>query len=599
MKKIILLFAALMAIVASEAKVIKITLTDGTTKVYTSSELSAIDFNDDGSLTITTYDGQQLPALAADFSTLELGDEAAITAIIPDTLNFSYDVDGNAIDLHSNRPIVKVNYVYPSQDPWGNAISLSGTMLIPEEIWNGTTRSEGILMVNHYTKFHRDEAPTISNGEIESMLLSNQLKPNYIIVESDFYGFGATVRFPQAFMQGLVNARSSLDGLLAARSLLDEQGIAYGPLCFNIGYSSGGFDALAAQKLRDMEYADRISFDKTFAGGSPNDVRECYRQYVIIDSIAYNAIPVLLMVSTKETQHLDIDYSEVFQPYICDRIDELVNSKAYSSWPVCDSIGREKKIHEILTADYCDLGSEKCRQLQNILQSFNIGDDSWTPDTTQRIYLIHSRGDDYVPVQAARPLIDFLSARGFEPSIIPGKTRLQTNFVVTNLGHLKTTLIYMVQTLAAITAWPQMYTDGQLNPLCQDVIDRIDLSDPVQVLRWLDEHGVDCRTIINGLIEKLGQQTGSEGDMDMFEMLMMLDETLGKVGLTLTDLTEMTSDSGIDLMQFIISLFSYLTEEQPADAARVMRAMQQTMQLPSQTNEQLLRQWLRDGGVEF
>ena len=115
----------------------------------------------------------------------------------------------------------------------------------------------------------------------------------------------------------------------------------------------------------------------------------------------------------------------------------------------------------------------------------------------------------------------------------------------------------------------------------------------------LGEHGVDCRTIINGLIEKLGQQTGSESDMGMFEMLMMLDETLGKVGLTLTDLTEMASDSGIDLMQFIISLFSYLTEEQPADAARVMCAMQQTIQLPSQTNEQQLRQWLRDGGVEF
>ena len=599
MKKIVLFLMALMAMVSSEAKVVKITLTDGTIKVYTSSELSAIDFNDDGSLTITTYDGQQLPALAADFSTLELGDEAVITDIFPDTLRFDIDAGDVLIDLQSERPIMKVNYVYPSQDPWGEPITLSGTMLIPEEIWNGKTASEGILMVHHYTKFNRDEAPTIENGAIENMLLSNPLKPNYIIVESDFYGFGATVRFPQAFLQGLVNARSSLDGLLAARDLLDEQSLDYGPLCFNIGYSSGGFDALAAQKLRDLEYADRISFDKTFSGGGPSDVCEAYRLYVEIDSTAYNAVPLLLMVCTKETQKLDIDYADVFQPYISGRIDELILSKAYSSWPVCDSIGREKKVHEILSEAFCDLQSEESKRIQDILRGFNLTRDDWTPDPTQRIYLFHSRGDDYVPVQCARPMISFLKSKGFEPSIIPGKTNLQTNFVVTNMGHLKATLVYFVQTLAAITAWPEMYTDGQLNPLSQAIIDRIDFRDPVQVLRWLDEHGVDCRTIINGLIEKLGEQTGSGGDMSLFEMLMMLDETLGKVGLTLTDLTEMASDSGIDLMQFIISLFSYLTEEQPADAAPVMRAMQQTIQLPSQTNEQLLRQWLRDGGVEF
>ena len=124
---------------------------------------------------------------------------------------------------------------------------------------------------------------------------------------------------------------------------------------FNIGYSSGGFDALAAQKLRDREYADRISFDKTFSGGGPSDVREAYRQYVETDSTAYNAVPLLLMVCTNETQQLGLDYSDVFQPYIGNRIGELILSKEYSSWPVCDSIGREKKIHEILTETYCNL----------------------------------------------------------------------------------------------------------------------------------------------------------------------------------------------------------------------------------------------------
>ncbi len=413
MKKILLSLFFLLVCIATEAKVIKVTLTDGTVKVFTSSELSAIDFNDDGTIVITTYDGQQLPALDAELAELTISEETTVTEVFADTLRFNIDADGTPVDLHSERPITKVNYVYRSVDPQGQPIMLSGTILIPENIWKKDVRSEGILMVNHYTKFHRNEAPTVSNGELENILLANPLNPNYIIVESDFYGFGATVRFPQAFLQGLVNARSSLDGLLAAREVLAEMDIASGPLCFNIGYSSGGFDALAAQKLRDMEYADRISFDKTFSGGGPSDVREAYRQYVLTDSTAYNAVPLLLMVCTNETQQLGIDYDKVFQPYISNKIDDLVLSKNYSSWPVCDIIGREKKVHEILADVYCDLSSPESMAIQNLLEGFNLDNDDWTPDPTQRIFLFHSRGDDYVPIESARSMIPFFKSKGF------------------------------------------------------------------------------------------------------------------------------------------------------------------------------------------
>lgn len=577
MKRIMMILAAIVAMaVSAEAKIVKITLADGTQRIYTSSELSAIDFNDDGTMTVTTYDGQLLEAIDADLDSLEIGDEATVTTVFPDTLSFKIDVDGIPVDLHTTRPVTKVNYVYPSTDPYGESITLSGTILIPNEIWCGLVKCDGILMVNHYTKFHRNEAPTISNGEIENMFLANPLRPNYIIVESDLYGFGATVRFPQAFMQGLVNARASLDGLLAARDLLDQTGFDYGPLCFNIGYSSGGYDALAAQKLRDMEYADRISFDKTFAGGSPSDVCEAYRQYVITDSTAYNCVPMLLFVATNEIQRLGLDYADVFQPYIC------------------DSIGREKKIHEILVEPYCDLTSEQSQAMQEVLRSFNMTNDDWTPDLTQRIYLFHSRGDDYVPIQCARPMIPFLKSKGFEPSIIPGRTNLQTNFVVTKMGHLTATLIYFVQSLAAVKAWPLMYTDGQLNPayaylVSQDV-------DIVATMRQLDAMGIDCRAIINGILSAMTGNSGEGGTLDMQTLVLLLSEQLAKVDLTMQDLTEMSADSGLDLPQLIVQLMVYFNEQpvQPSrKAVRLYQAMED-MQTPADRYEQQLRDWLRD-----
>lgn len=635
MKKILNTLLLLLACVATEAKVIKVTLADGTVKVYTSSELSAIDFNDDGTLTVTTYDGQQMPALGAAFDELTIGDEPAITEVFPDTLSFNIDADGTPVNLHTDRAIMKVNYVYPSVDPFGEPVTLSGTILIPEDIWTGQSRSEGLLMVNHYTKFHRNEAPTISNGELENILLANPFYPKYIIVESDFYGFGATVRFPQAFMQGMVNARSSLDGLLTARELLTQMGFDYGPLCFNIGYSSGGFDALAAQKLRDMEYADRITFDKTFSGGGPSDVREAYRQYVLTDSTAYNAVPLLLMVCTNETQHLGLNYSDVFQPYIAGRIDELILSKAFSSWPVCDSIGREKKIHEILSPTYCNLDSPESQFMQQLFTSFSMNNDDWTPDPSQRIFLFHSRGDDYVPIQSARPMIPFFKAMGFQPSIIPGRTNLQTNFVVRNLGHLSATFIYYIQTLAAIEAWPKMYVDGQLRPEYQALVS-VDF-DIVQCMRQLDAMGFDCRGLISNIVAIMTGNQGGEGtQLDPQTITALLNQQLEKLGITQQELMEMSEDSGLDLNKLITDLIVYFSEQpetdgegeghQPGDqtegnddgegegegntegngeskgagatapqqrAARLIKAIE-TPVTPVAKNVQLLHEWLRD-----
>ncbi|MBR6275655.1 MAG: hypothetical protein IKR31_01790, partial [Prevotella sp.] len=493
MKKILLTLLALVAVMAVNAKIVKIKIADGTMKVFTTSELSSIDFNDNGTLKVTTYQGEVLEGLDAKFDELEIGSEPIIYEQYPDKLSFNIDADGIPVDLHQTRSIMKLNYVYPSVDPYGASISLSGTMLIPMNLWEGKDKCEGILLMSHYTKFHKDEAPTRENGELENMFLANPLNPNFIIIESDFFGFGATERFPQAFLQGTPNAYATLDGLLAARKLLDEMGFDYGPLLFNIGYSSGGYDALIVQKVRDMEYADEVEFDKTFAGGSPSDVCEAYRQYVLIDETAYNAVPLLLMVCTKETQMLSIDYKDVFQPYICDRIDELILSKEYSSWPVCDSIGREKKVHEILSETYCDLDSPESQAVQDLLKTFNV-DHNWVTDPSQPLYIFHSRGDDYVPLQSARPILSYLRENGYTPHIIPGKTNLQTNFIVPKLGHLSATSIFFIQSLAAVAAWPQMYTNDRLNPEYEQLIEQSD--DPVELMRQLDAMGIDCRAII-------------------------------------------------------------------------------------------------------
>lgn len=595
MKKILFSIVMLMACVASQAKVIKITFADKTQKVLTSSQLSSIDFNDDGTLTVTTFNGEKMQAMEASFDELTIGDDETVMETIDRTSVFIYDSQ----QLFT-RETQQINFVYPSTDPDGNAITLSGSILMPQNIFNGEAKSEGILLFNHFTIFDKDECPTRGYFYLEDMFLANPLNPNYIVVESDFYGFGVTERFPQAYLQGMCNSRANLDCLIAARRILGDMGIDYGPLTFNIGYSSGGFDAMATQKCRDMEYITEAWFDKTFAGGGPYDIKECYRQYVIQDETAYNAVPLLLMTSLNETQKLGLSYDDIFQPEVAELIDVVVMSKDYSSWPVCDRVGREKKIHEILSEPYCDLSSPESAFVQGLMDKLSIAN-GWIPDASQHIYLMHSRGDDYVPVESARPILSFLSQSGYTPSIIPGKTNLQTNFVIRDMGHLSATLVFLAQSVAAISAWPYMYDNRMLKPEYQQIYDAMDnLPELVQVLRQMESMlGVDLRPAIKEILSylPLGEDGETPATLDVATLKQAIASAMSSLDVPVTDFYEMLKDSGYDVDELLSNFVSYLNEESSgakrANApARLMQAVDNMETTPQLQNERQLFNWL-------
>ncbi|MBR5102797.1 MAG: hypothetical protein IK092_06700, partial [Muribaculaceae bacterium] len=515
--------------IKSNALLIEYKLSDGTHSAITSSELSSIDFNDDGTVTFTTYDGQVIDGFDAKFEELELGSKEFL---LPQTLDSIIGFEYAGISV-GKRSVREFFFLYPTVDPQGDSITMSGRIIIPTNILNGEAPSQGLILMNHYTIFSRDQAPSTGFTTLEALFLANPLNPDYILIESDFYGFGATVRFPQAYLQGTVNAHATIDCLISCRKLLEEMGIDYGPLVFNVGYSSGGFDALATQKLRDNEFRDVIKFDKTFAGGAPSDINRCYREYIDIDSTAYNAVLAMLLVSTEDTQHLGISYDDVFQPYIAEKIDLWINSKEFNSAQVCDSIGREKKVHEILMPTYCDLESEESLEVQKMFVKNSIATD-WNADPESKLYIFHSRGDDYVPIQSARPVLRHLENCGFTPSLIAGKTNLQTNFIIPYFGHLSSTLVYLVQTVSAINSWPKMYTDGVLNEEYQQMLPND--PDVVAFLRNLDNAGFNCRGLILDVMSLIEEDEDGEPSEFIAAILAKLDE----MGLNKQALLEMS-----------------------------------------------------------
>ena len=607
MKKILLALIAMVACTTINAKVVKITSRDKTTKVYTSSQLSAIDFNDNGTTTIKGFDGQVLAELSSEVEDVEISDTEAITEIKPIIMEFKPELlDAikdpakdlkylETVDPLDSRAAHQINFVYPSIGPDG-PVTLSGCIFVPDEIWNAEKNSEGIVLFNHFSTSSPEFLPSNGMAFLESWFLANPLKPDFIIVESDLYGWGVTERFPQAYQQGDLNGQASVDALLAARRILRNLSVNTGILNFNVGYSSGGFDALATQRVRDMNYPYEIVFDKTFAGGAAADLERAYTDMVKRDSTGFTASIPLLLVATNETQKLGLNYEDVFTEELYSRLDELVFSKKYTVFAMSRAIGRNKKIHEMLKAPYLDLESPESKFMQDVYERISLTN-GWVPNPAQRIFIYHSRTDDIVSVQSCRNLLKLFKENGYEPSIIPGATNLQTNFVMP-IGHMQGVLPWFIQTLAAIKAWPYMYYDGELNDTYKFLVDQTK-NDPIALLRYFDSIGFDCRGVIKQLLDL--NPNYLFGEVDEASLAADVMTVCQLLGISYEDFNEMMEDSGVDFEAFLIELTRYINENPGQDIfkgdIRTLRSSNDQVN-PVEEYENQLYDWLKANGVE-
>ncbi len=614
MKKILLALIALVACTTINAKVVKITLKDKTMQVYTSSQLSAIDFSDNGTVTITSYDGNVLMK-DAEVDDVNITEEEAITTVTAKTMDFNIALFSALADMKdgdmggvakaqeepniiSSRGVHQINFVYPSLDPYGEPITMSGVMWIPDEIWNAEVNSEGLILFNYFTQTKSASLPSRGAAIFEPMFICNPLKPNYIIVESDLYGWGATERFPATYLQGETDGRANIDCLLAARRLLGKLSIHPGILNFNVGYSAGGFNALATQKVRDRDFRYEVCFDKTFAGGSASDLKLSYRGMVECDQMGLTGVLPAWIVSTNEIQKLGLDYNQLFQPRISPFIAQAVLSKNYNPYALSFMVGWNSKVHEILGDAYCDLNSPESKYLQDVMESMNLAND-WLPNPTQRLYILHSCADDIVPVQAGRALLPFLKANGYEPSIIPGATTLQTNFVISDT-HMAVLPYYFIQTMAAIVAWPIMYYHGELNANYKFLVDQT-RKDPIALMRYFDSIGFDCRSMIKALLA-LNPTTMPYYKIEEETLEEDLTIVCEQIGITYEELCQMMEDSGIDLKTFVIELVRYINENPEQDIfnadIRTLRSSSDKVN-PVEENENLLHDWLKANGLNM
>lgn len=492
-----------------------------------------------------------------------------------------------------SRDVRHFVYEYPSKDGDGQPVTISGIVMVPADIANGTTPCDGIILFNHHTIGGPEQAPSQGELDVPSGILANPLKPNYIIVMSDYIGYGSSIDHQTAYLCGDTNARNCLDGLLAARQLLDDKQIPQGRFLFNMGYSQGGTESMYIAKLRDMEYKDRgITFDKTFSGGGMLDCEEAYSAYVDKDQCDDINDVAMFLISVNENCHLGIDYHDLFKEPLASHVQEVIETKSKS---VFSRIGVSDldSLHKLLQPAYMDWRSDEYKALKAKLSEIKITN-GWEPDTTQRYFIEHSRHDNYVPVKCARAIIPWMKSKGFTPSLVPGKTNLQTNTIVFKLKHQPSAAVWFVQTMAAVQAWPVLYYEGEQNRYYHNVVKDLNL---MKVVKFLESLGIDLRKMFN--TSEARAFVAAPRRASFFDLLQQIQDALAKVDLTIYDVIEMILDAGIT-PEDIMAVYNYI-KNTDAPSARETVSIGEHVEAPVyllRQYEQTLADWLLLGGVD-
>lgn len=523
-------------------------------------------------------------------------------------------VKAGGVNLGS-REVRRIIYEYPSKDVDGNTVTISGVMMIPSNIIEGTP-CDGMMLFNRATLGSPEDCPTTGSQELINGLIANPLKPNYILVMSDFIGYGSSIDHPSFYHSGDVNARNSLDGLLAARQILDDQQLPKGKYLFNLGYSQGGSESLYVAKLRDIEYKDRgITFTKTFAGGGPTDYVAAYKEYVKKDWCQDCKDVIMMLISCVENCHLNIDYKDLFKEPLASGAKVYVKTKKKSTLGEY-GVSMEDSLHNLIQPAYMDINSDEAKAFMAALEKINLMN-GWEPDVTQKYFIEHSRHDNYVPIQCVRAIIPWMKEKGFKQSIVPGKTNLQTNTLVFKLNHSLSAVVWLIQTVAAIQFWPVVYYEGEQNRYYNAVVKDLNL---MKVIKYLESWGIDLRKLVQSspqlkadLLECIAdgsvQPDGSVSQLtatrraSFFDIIGKISDVLSKVDLTLQDAFEMLDDSGITIAD-IMEVVNYLTNSSSApanDDADILSPLEPKVEVPIyllRHYEHTLANWFLLGGFD-
>ena len=293
------------------------------------------------------------------------------------------------LDQFNGNKVTEISGIYESVDVDGNPITLSGKVLIPA---NGEFNR--YILVSHYTIGSNKEAP--SNCFPLEGILCNL---GYAVICPDYIGYGVTADQIHPYLVMEVTAANVVDMYLAVKKYFEA--VKLRPKhddIYLMGYSQGGATTMAVEYMIEDIYNpylldEPIQIRRVYAGGGPYDVKATYERFVTTNVADYPvAVPLVLQGMIKGS-NLNLEMNVIMQQWLCDHIDEWVNSKKYSTAEMNALIGT-KVTSKMLTETGMNIQSKEVSELIKAMVQNSIVSYGWEPQAP--VYMMHSMDDETV-----------------------------------------------------------------------------------------------------------------------------------------------------------------------------------------------------------
>ncbi|MBO4498996.1 MAG: hypothetical protein J5732_01935 [Bacteroidaceae bacterium] len=348
-------------------------------------------------------------------------------ACIVDTIYYQGDTSNNCITYVIN---------YPSTDPFGRPVTLSGTITMLRHMLDREETFKGCLLYNHYTVFSSEEVP--SRGDLVQQCVAAAY--GLVIVSPDYYGFGVTVDKPQAYCISRANGKAALDCYISARKILADKGIECGDDLITCGYSQGAQTTVGV--LREVaENHPEIRVRKAFAGDGPYDINTIYNKFVLTDFTVMPSTVANVIYSYNYFFGLGYSLNEMFIGRTAENFEEWFLSKKYDGDTIEQFMGTTK-CSDFIAPAVLDRSTVIGNDFLTAFAHDNLSKD-WSPRSDFDVTIYHDINDDAVPVENSRTLIKFLKENGVKVEDIiadhstgAGDTFGQTNHQRAALGFV-------------------------------------------------------------------------------------------------------------------------------------------------------------------
>lgn len=304
--------------------------------------------------------------------------------------------------------------LYKTTNRAGEAIAVSGTVLVPTAPWVGLGTRPVIAYAAGTQGLADRCAPSrqFSEGlEYEGLVMEGLLQRGYAIAMTDYEGLGT--EGVHTYMDRVSQGRAVLDAVRAAQQLSDTGLTSTSPVGIQ-GYSQGGGGAASAVELAST-YAPELKLKGAVVGAVPADLAKVATN---LDGSLYSSFAFFALRGLAESYDID------FTPYL--NAQGLEAMTAVEQDCVFDLLDNAFVRSETLSIDGQPLSALMTRApFASVIEAQRIG----TIRPTVPVLVSHSVLDDVIPYAAGKAMAKSWCNKG-------ANVRLETNVAPLHVGGI-------------------------------------------------------------------------------------------------------------------------------------------------------------------